>query len=227
MSVEEAVRGKVRGCRDCHLRDGCKQPVPFSGSVGAKYLFLGEAPGAREDEEGVPFIGGAGKLLKDVVAKSGIHSRHVAYSNIVRCRPEGNRTPYPAEMEACRVNLELEIAAIGPKVMVLCGATPLSVFRPDMKVTHHRGTPFMVGDVVALPTFHPAFVLRQQWAEKYLRADVAQARVRVERGRFVGWPDTCMVCGDEMEIYDTMGVALCERHTHKADPKINSQLLLV
>ena len=214
----EATRRMVKGCDGCSLRCEVKAPVPMYGRKQARYLFIGEAPGATEDDTGIPFIGGAGKLLRRAVAKNGIHQRDVAYTNVVHCRPPKNRTPRASEVEACRHNLLAEMAVVEATVVVLCGATAFNVFRPDLQISHHHSTPMMIEDGrVAIGMIHPAAALRQKHFEKVIWSVVAQAKMRATKGLMIDWPDTCVLCGDEADEADTMGVFYCHKHRSRME----------
>ena len=214
----EAVQQMVRGCEACHLRGGCVGPVPVEGRVQARYLFVGEAPGRNEDEQGRPFIGGAGKLLREVVRRAGVFSREVAYTNVVRCRPEKNRTPVQGEVEACRHNLAMEMAVMQARVVVLVGATAFNVFRPDLQVSKHHSIPMMLSEGrVAVGCVHPAAAMRQPAMERDVERAVKEAKKRAVKGVMADWPEGCVVCGGEGAYADSMGVFYCAGHEWKRD----------
>jgi DNA polymerase len=156
------LREAVRACRACDLCKQRKQAVFGVGNESAPWLFVGEGPGADEDEQGEPFVGQAGRLLDSMMAAIGIARGREAYiANVVKCRPPGNRTPTPAESAACAPYLDRQIELIGPKLIVALGktaairllGTEASLASLRGKVHEYRGTPVVV-------TYHPAYLLR-------------------------------------------------------------------
>ncbi|HBR56703.1 MAG TPA: uracil-DNA glycosylase, partial [Blastocatellia bacterium] len=119
----ESIRADIGDCTRCPLYSGRKQIVHSTGSFAARLMFVGEAPGADEDEQGFPFVGRAGQLLTKIIESIGIKREDVFIGNINRCRPPGNRQPTLAEAEACRPFLQREIAVVRPKVIVVLGNT--------------------------------------------------------------------------------------------------------
>ena len=214
----DIIRKTVRDCRACHLVEQCNGPVALSGRAQATYLVVGEAPGRNEDEQGEPFVGGAGRLLRKQLAQAGIFQREVAYTNVVRCRPPDNRTPYSSEIEACWHNLLVEMAAVEARIVLLAGATALNVFRPDLQISKHSGRPMMLDEGrVGLGVMHPAAAMRQPGLEKYIERVVRDAKKRAVKGLWVDWPDDCVVCGEDGEVADSMGVFYCAGHESKRD----------
>ena len=137
MNKLEALAEEIKACTKCPLREGVNAPVPGFGSITAKYILIGEAPGKNEDREGVPFIGMAGKRLNQLVDISPIDINDCYLTNVCRCRPEGNRNPRKAEIRSCVSYLWREIRLIKPQMVVTLGAIPLSLFSPNgVKSTH-------------------------------------------------------------------------------------------
>jgi uracil-DNA glycosylase len=209
------LREVEHGCRACYLGEsGDKGPVAVEAGAKVQLLVLGEAPGKKEVEEGRPFMGGAGREVREAVRRAKVFSREVAWSYVMRCdggwRGKGKRKVEQSVVEACRVNTTLELVVLKPKVVLLCGATALKVFRPDLLVTKHRGVPFMVREgTVAVPTVDVLATLQGDVFVEQLWKDVEQAAKRLRRGLFVDWPEECVWCGEEVETYDPMGVAYC------------------
>jgi DNA polymerase len=159
--LEEAIRS----CRDCPLCRHRKQAVPGIGGKHPDWLFIGEAPGAEEDAKGEPFVGQAGKLLDAMLAAIGIGRHDKAYiANGAKCRPEGNRTPTPEELSACRPFIARQIALLQPKIIVLLGkAAAVSVLQSDKALGAMRLQRFhcgIAGDTPVVVTYHPAYLLR-------------------------------------------------------------------
>lgn len=163
----DAVRADLGDCTRCRLHEGRSQIVFGDGNPEADLLFVGEGPGEQEDLRGVPFVGRAGELLTGMIEKGlGIPRSEVYICNIVKCRPPANRTPLPDEVASCRPFLDGQIDAVGPRVIVALGkpATSLLLGR-DVAITKVRGTWHEYRGIPVMPTFHPAFVLRQYTPE--------------------------------------------------------------
>jgi DNA polymerase len=186
----EEVRETLGNCTRCRLADGRTQIVFGDGNPDADLLFVGEGPGEQEDLQGVPFVGRAGELLTTMIERGLEIARSSVYiCNIVKCRPPQNRTPLADEVQTCRAFLDGQIDAVQPKVIVALGkpATSLLLGR-DVSITRVRGTWQEYRGTPVMPTFHPAFILRQYTAENRrlvwedLKAALALARER--GGRF-------------------------------------------
>ncbi len=130
------------------------------GSPEAKVVFVGEAPGANEDEQKRPFVGRAGQLLNKLIEGLGWKREDVYITNIVKRRPPENRDPLPEEIEAYKPYLEKELSIINPKVIVPLGRFSMSYFIPEGKISRDQGTVFLVGGVLVMPVYHPAAALR-------------------------------------------------------------------
>jgi uracil-DNA glycosylase family 4 len=163
----ELVREHLGDCTRCELSGGRKNIVFGSGNANADLMFIGEGPGQQEDREGIPFVGRAGELLTQMIENGLEIPRSSVYiCNIVKCRPPNNRTPLPNEVATCKPFLDGQIDAIAPKVIVALGkpATSLLLGR-DIAITRMRGTWQEYRGIAVMPTFHPAFVLRQYTPE--------------------------------------------------------------
>jgi len=155
------LAAEARRCSNCHLRAGCRGVVFGEGNPHSPVMFVGEGPGRTEDELGRPFVGKAGQLLDKILAAAEMPRETVYITNIVKCRPPGNRTPTVPEMQACLPWLRRQFAVIKPKYMVLLGlAASHGILSPDLKMGASHGLWFERGDVKILPTYHPAAVLR-------------------------------------------------------------------
>lgn len=163
----EAVRAEIGDCTRCRLHEGRTQIVFGDGNPDADLLFIGEGPGQNEDERGIPFCGRAGELLTSMIEKGLEIPRSSVYiCNIVKCRPPGNRTPLADEVATCRGFLDGQIAAIRPKVIVSLGKPATStLLGRDVAITKLRGTWQDYRGTPLMPTFHPAFLLRQYTPE--------------------------------------------------------------
>ncbi len=163
----DRVRQELGECTRCGLCEGRSQIVFGDGNPEADLMFIGEGPGEQEDRRGVPFVGRAGELLTQMIEKGLQIPRSSVYiCNIVKCRPPNNRTPLPAEVAACKPFLDGQIDAVRPKVIVALGkpATSLVLGR-DVAITRLRGSWQECRGIPVMPTFHPAYVLRQYTLE--------------------------------------------------------------
>jgi DNA polymerase len=162
----EALREEVAACRKCEIAATRNRSVFGEGDPRARLLFVGEAPGADEDRTGRPFVGRAGQLLTKIIQSIGLERSEVYIANVLKCRPPGNRTPRPDEVENCFPYLHLQIAGIRPQVICTLGA-PAARALLGLKggISAHRGRVFRYEGIVVVPTFHPAYLLRNP-AEK-------------------------------------------------------------
>jgi DNA polymerase len=153
---------ETRDCVKCDLHVGTKNPVPGEGSPTAEVMFIGEAPGYREDQQGRPFVGPAGQFLNELLATVGLDRKTVFIANVVKHRPPDNRDPLPEEMAACADYLDRQIAAINPKVIVTLGRFSMAKFFPGAKISAIHGQAKKVGGRIVVAMFHPAAALHQQ-----------------------------------------------------------------
>ena len=180
----ESVRAELGDCTRCRLCEQRTQIVFGDGNPHAELMFVGEGPGAEEDRTGLPFVGRAGELLTAMIEKGlGIPRREVYICNIVKCRPPGNRTPLADEARTCGVFLDGQIAAVRPKVIIALGKPAASLLLGrEVPITRVRGTWHSYKGIPLMPTFHPAFVLRQ-YTEENRRAVWSDLRAALARAR--------------------------------------------
>jgi len=159
MTLQE-LQASAAVCTRCRLAQGRTQVVFGVGHPNADVMFIGEGPGYYEDKQGEPFVGAAGQLLTQLLGEIGLRREDVYITNVVRCRPPGNRDPLPDEIEACRPYLDGTIENVRPRVIVTLGnfATRFILDRP-ISISRVRGQRFDVEGRVVVPTFHPAAVL--------------------------------------------------------------------
>jgi len=169
----ESLNAKIAGCTACRLHEGRTQTVPGDGDPDAELMFIGEAPGANEDQQGRPFVGRAGQLLDDLLAGIGLSRPQVFVANVVKCRPPDNRDPMPDEIGCCEVYLREQIEGIRPKLIVLLGRFATQYFLPEARMGETRGQPFQAGPWLILPVYHPAAALRNSNLMETLRQDFA------------------------------------------------------
>jgi uracil-DNA glycosylase len=162
------VAVRVSVCTRCRLCESRTRAVPGQGNPETAILFVGEGPGEEEDRQGLAFVGAAGQLLTRMIVRMGLQREDVFIANVVKCRPPGNRTPEPDEMEACLPYLREQIALLRPKVIVALGATAVrgltGVLKPG--ITRLRGQWMTFAGVPLMPTFHPSYLLRGGGDEK-------------------------------------------------------------
>lgn len=173
-----AVYREASGCLKCPLAETRNKVVFGAGNADADLMFVGEAPGAQEDEQGLPFVGRAGQLLNTMLEEIGMSRQDTFVANCLKCRPPGNRDPQPVEIETCRPYLEEQVRLIEPKVICTLGnfSTKLLTGNPT-GITRVHGTPqtHQLGgrEVKILPVFHPAAALRTPKVAESLREDLA------------------------------------------------------
>lgn len=181
--VEPAVRGAktlqelsavIGDCRRCKLCDGRKNIVFGVGSPEADLMFVGEGPGQEEDEQGVPFVGRAGGLLTKIITDGmGLSRDDVYIANIIKCRPPGNRNPEPDEIVACEPFLQRQIAIVRPRVIVTLGKFAThALLRERTPISKLRGNWLEYHGVPVMPTFHPAYLLRNPADKRIVWADI-------------------------------------------------------
>lgn len=173
----------VAQCRACRLCEKRKQAVLGVGDVAAEWLFVGEGPGADEDEKGEPFVGQAGKLLDNMLAAIGLQrGRGVYIANVVKCRPPGNRTPEAAETAACFPFLERQIALIAPKLIVALGRPAAqTLLDAQVKIASVRGRLFDFRGTPLIVMYHPAYLLRNLPDKAKAWEDLCFARSAMRR----------------------------------------------
>ena len=157
----DALLQRCQGCRECSLCETRKNVVFGVGNRSAEILFIGEGPGANEDEQGVPFVGKAGQLLDDMLAIIGLDRTKVYIANIVKCRPPQNRDPLDVEQDACIGYLREQVRLIQPKLIVCLGRiAAMRLIRADFKITREHGQWFDKGRFKLMAMYHPAALLR-------------------------------------------------------------------
>lgn len=161
-SLDE-IEELVKNCTKCELCKNRNNTVFADGNKNAKIMFIGEGPGADEDMQGKPFVGKAGKLMNEAFKGVGIKREEVYISNIVKCRPPGNRTPLKEEAIACLDYLRNQVMLINPKIIVLLGNTALkNILGDEYSITSSRGKWIERKGIKYMPTFHPAALLRDE-----------------------------------------------------------------
>jgi len=175
----QELESRICGCLACPLGSGRIRFVFGEGSPRARLMFIGEGPGRDEDLQGRPFVGKAGELLDKMIEAIKLKREDIYIANVVKCRPPDNRTPTPQEAQTCLRYLQRQIELIQPGVIVTLGATPLKeLLGISTGITKLRGQWQQLGTIPVMPTFHPAYVLRQytQDVRRAVWADLVAAK---------------------------------------------------
>lgn len=172
MQELEQICEQIRQCERCRLAEGRTHAVPGAGPADADLMFIGEAPGFHEDRQGLPFVGAAGEFLNELLASIGLARDDVYITNVIKCRPPGNRDPQADEIETCRPYLDEQIEIIEPKMIVTLGRFSMQLAFSDVTITRVHGTPKRVGDVLYFPMFHPAAALHQPRYRPLIEEDI-------------------------------------------------------
>lgn len=172
----DALADEIRAHRGCGFEpcETCTHPVPGEGSASAELMFIGEAPGRKEDLEGRPFIGAAGKLLAELLASIDLAREDVFITNVLKARPPKNRDPRPAEVEHSRPWLDAQLAVLEPKLLVPLGCHALDRFVAGLKISEVSGTLIEHDGRRFFPLLHPAVALYARERRSELFADIAK-----------------------------------------------------
>ena len=171
--ILEQVAQEVSACERCILSYSRKKAVPGEGPANASIMFIGEGPGFHENEQGRPFVGAAGRFLEELLASIGMERTQVFITNVVKCRPPGNRDPLPEELEACSDYLERQIQAVNPKVIVTLGRFSMARYFPNAKISEVHGQAMRVRGRLVVPMYHPAAALHQASLKPVVERDFA------------------------------------------------------
>jgi uracil-DNA glycosylase family 4 len=172
----------VRQCRACSLCDTRTNVVFGTGNENAKLVFVGEAPGADEDQQGKPFVGKAGQKLTQIINAIGLSRDEVYITNVLKCRPPNNRNPLPHEIEACEPYLIAQLGLIKPKVICALGTfATQTLLRTDQQISKLRGRFHTYQGIRLMPTYHPAYLLRNPTHKRDVWEDVQKVRIEYDR----------------------------------------------
>jgi uracil-DNA glycosylase family 4 len=175
-----AIRAEIGDCTRCKLHTGRTNLVFGVGNPEATLMFIGEGPGADEDEQGEPFVGRAGQLLTQIIRAMGFAREEVYIANVVKCRPPGNRNPEADEIAQCSPFLQAQIASIKPKVIVALGKfAAQTLLATETPISRLRGRFHEMGDTVVMPTFHPSYLLRNPAAKREVWEDMKMVMARL------------------------------------------------
>lgn len=170
----ETIAAEIADCTHCSLHQSRKLAVPGEGPADAELMFIGEGPGFHENEQGRPFVGAAGKFLEELLASIGLTREQVFITNIVKCRPPGNRDPQAEEIEACASYLERQTGSLNPKAIVTLGRFSMARFFPNARISAIHGKPQRIGNRVVVPMYHPAAALHRPSLRTTIQADFAR-----------------------------------------------------
>ena len=183
MSALTELCDKIAVCPDCDLSRSRNRAVPGEGPEDAEIMFVGEAPGFYEDQQGRPFIGPAGRLLEELLTSIGLRRDQVYIGNVIKCRPPENRDPLPKEIEACRKWLERQIELIKPKIVVPLGRFSLAWFFPNESIGRMHGQARYREGVCYLPMYHPAAALHAANMRRAIEEDFHKLPAVLEEAR--------------------------------------------
>ena len=188
----EKLAKQIKVCTRCELHRSRTEAVPGEGPTSAEIMFIGEGPGATEDKQGRPFVGASGKFLNQLLEQAGVTRADVFITNVVKCRPPGNRDPLPDEIEICTSNyLQHQIEIVNPSIIVTLGRHSMGLFFKGAKITQIHGQMRQVGDRFVIPMFHPAAALHQLSLRETIMADFARLPELLKEVRAaLGKPDS-------------------------------------
>lgn len=176
----DTLRLFIGNCRRCKLCEGRTKLVFGEGSPEAKLVFVGEGPGRDEDLAGLPFVGEAGKLLTKIITAMGLTREEVYICNVVKCRPPKNRDPEDDEVEACLPFLKEQLNLIRPHVICILGRVAgQALLGKDFTITRERGSWYSFMEIPVMPTFHPAYLLRNPSAKRQVWEDIQKVMKRL------------------------------------------------
>jgi uracil-DNA glycosylase len=176
------IREEIGECQRCRLAGGRKNIVFGVGNPQAHLVFVGEAPGADEDQQGEPFVGKAGQLLTKMIEAMGYAREDVYICNVIKCRPPGNRNPEPDEVAACEPFLKKQLAALRPRMIVTLGKFAAQcLLRDDTPISRLRGNFRTYEGITLMPTFHPAYLLRDPSKKKEAWTDLKAVNAALKK----------------------------------------------
>lgn len=183
VDVLREVSRQVAECTKCALHQTRKLTVPGEGDSTTQVLLIGEGPGFYENEQGRPFVGAAGKFLDELLQKGGQRRQDVFITNVVKCRPPGNRDPLPEELAACSEYLEQQIEAIHPSIIITLGRFSMARFFNNTKISAVHAQARWVNDYLVIPMYHPAAALHQPALKATLLQDFSRLPEWIEQAQ--------------------------------------------
>jgi len=183
MSALAELYDEIVACQDCELAKHRTKVVPGEGAEDAALLFIGEAPGWHEDQQGRPFVGPAGQFLDQLLASISLRRAEVYIANVVKCRPPQNRDPLPAEIQTCRKWLDRQIEMIQPQMIITLGRYSLARYFPNESIGKIHGKPRKLEGVIYYPMYHPAAALHQGSLRRTIETDMLKIPQILAQGR--------------------------------------------
>jgi len=172
MSALSELYEEIARCQQCEIAKYRTKVVPGEGAEDAEIMFIGEAPGWHEDQQGRPFVGPAGLYLDELLASINLKRGQVYIANVIKCRPSANRDPLPVEIQNCRPWLNRQIELIRPKIIVTLGRYSMALFFPGKSISKIHGTAQKRDDIVYYAMYHPAAALHQQSLRRAIEEDM-------------------------------------------------------
>ncbi|MFC1928357.1 uracil-DNA glycosylase [Chloroflexota bacterium] len=172
MSALNELYEEIAVCQRCDLSKYRTKVVPGEGPEDAEIIFIGEAPGWHEDQQGRPFVGPAGQFLDQLLSSINLKRNQVYIANVIKCRPTGNRDPLPAEIQNCRKWLDRQIGLINPKMIVTLGRYSMAMFFPGKSISKIHGTAQKQDNIIYYAMYHPAAALHQQSLRQVIETDM-------------------------------------------------------
>jgi len=172
MSPLNELYGQIALCQKCEIAKFRTKVVPGEGAEDADIMFIGEAPGWHEDQQGRPFVGPAGQFLDKLLATINLNRQQVYIANVIKCRPTNNRDPLPTEMQNCRPWLDSQIEIIKPRIIVTLGRYSMAMYFPGKSISKIHGTAQKRDDIIYYAMYHPAAALHQQSLRQAIEADM-------------------------------------------------------
>lgn len=187
MTIEilDWIASEVSVCMKCALHESRKRVVTGEGPADAEIMFIGEAPGFHENEQGRPFVGASGRLLDQLLEQAELTRSEVFIANVVKCRPPGNRDPQPEELGACSEYLHAQIESINPSIIVTLGRISMGTYFPGAKITAIHGQMQSIDGRFIIPMYHPAAALHQPALRPSILADFAKLPDQLNEARAV------------------------------------------
>jgi len=185
MSALTELYQEIANCQRCQLAEHRNKVVPGEGAENPELVFIGEAPGWHEDQQGRPFVGSAGQFLEELIASIGLTREQVYICNVIKCRPPGNRDPLPAEIQACRDWLDQQLELLHPKMIVTLGRYSMARYFPGQSISKIHGKERRQSGVIYYPLYHPAAALHQQSLRQTIQADMLRIPALLARAENV------------------------------------------
>jgi uracil-DNA glycosylase family 4 len=192
---------QVRTCKECILAQGRTNSVPGEGPEDAEIMFIGEGPGFHEDRQGRPFVGAAGNLLDELLGKIGLSREDTYVTNVVKCRPPGNRDPQPEEIAACKPYMDKQVELVHPRLIVTLGRFSMQRYFPGASISRIHGQPKRMGNVIYYPMFHPAAALHQPRWRTLVEEDILKIPELLNKLNDIEQEDTSMPHAEQLSLF--------------------------